>query len=302
MSLIVKAASTLYAQQNNTTNPFGTQQLTIGSSAASPAVVASENYASGGGLDKADSLFTGQFVLAPNSAMYLDMYTMSNTGGAAPLDADGSSYAIVYAKHIEVILLGDANAYALTAVGSIAAGGNSYQVGDVLVIAPGTGGQTNSNATCTVTTVSTGAVTGVSILTPGSYTVQPATSSPPNATTAGSPCHGTGCTLNCTFTNTVTPSTAFFTEGDVLRVGGQYSSDTTGAWTSPFDKSGGNVYDSAILLRSGSIANPGRACLCGGGLGYTVGASSTNHKLNLSTPNTNALPLYFNVYVVGATS
>ena len=33
MSLIVKAASTLYAQQNNTANPFGTQQLTIGSSA-----------------------------------------------------------------------------------------------------------------------------------------------------------------------------------------------------------------------------------------------------------------------------
>ena len=301
MSLIVKAASTLYAQQNNTANPFGTQQLTIGSSAASPAVVASENYASGGGLDNADSLFTGQFVLAPSSAMYLNMYTMANTGGAAPLDANGNAFTIEYVKHLEVALLGDANSYALTAATvHSGGGGSSYQVGDVLGIAPGSGGQTNSAATCVVATVSTGAVTGVTIQTSGSYTVSPATSA--NATSGG---HGTGCTLDLTFSNTVTPSTAFFTETDLLRVGGQYSSDTTGAWSSPFYNGVGNVYDSALLLRSGTQANPGRACLVGGGKGYVVGtgsgAPSSIYKLNLSTP-ANALPLYFNVYVVGATS
>ena len=301
MSLIVKAASTLYAQQNNTANPFGTQQLTIGSSSGLTPV-ASESYASGGGLDNADSLYTGQFVLASNTSMYLDMYTMSNTGVAAPSDSNGNAYAIAYVKHLEINLLGDANAYALTAATVHSGGGGiGYQVGDVLVIAPGSGGQTNSAATCLVATVSTGAVVTVTIATAGSYTVQPATSA--NATTAGSPCHGSGCTLDCTFTNTVTPSTAFFTEADQLLVGGQYSSDTTGAWTSPFYGSGvGNAYDYVMLLRSGSFANPGRACLVGGGQGYAVGASTTNHKLRLTTPSSNVLPLYFNVYVVGAKS
>ena len=74
------------------------------------------------------------------------------------------------------------------AISSVAAGGSSYSVGDILTV---TGGTFSRAATAVVTTVSSGAVTGVQLLDPGQYTVFP---SSPAATTV-SPTGGTGCTL-----------------------------------------------------------------------------------------------------------
>lgn len=73
-------------------------------------------------------------------------------------------------------------------------GGSGYSVGDDLTVVGGTG----SAATFNVDTVDTGAVTSVSILTPGSYTANP----PTPTTTTVVPDVGTGCTLRLTIAGT----------------------------------------------------------------------------------------------------
>jgi hypothetical protein len=75
-------------------------------------------------------------------------------------------------------------------VTSIANGGTSYTVGDVLTIVGGT-----STVACrvTVTTVSSGVITAVSVTTGGSYTVAPTN---PASVTGGT---GSGATFNLTF-------------------------------------------------------------------------------------------------------
>ena len=77
----------------------------------------------------------------------------------------------------------------VASVSSIGAGGSSYQVGDVLTGVGGTG----TEPTFTVSTVSSGAVTAVSITTAG---ILSAIASSPISVTGG---HGTGCTLNVTY-------------------------------------------------------------------------------------------------------
>jgi hypothetical protein len=78
----------------------------------------------------------------------------------------------------------------LQTVDSIAVGGSSYVVGDILTLS---GGTSTIAAQVEVTAVSVGAVTAVRRYNDGVYTVTP---SDPVSTTGGS---GTGCTLNCTF-------------------------------------------------------------------------------------------------------
>lgn len=76
---------------------------------------------------------------------------------------------------------------------AIAAGGTGYTLGDTLTLSGGTFG---SAATFTVTGVSGGVVTSVSVLYPGDYTTTPGN---PASTTGGT---GTGCTLNVTYGGT----------------------------------------------------------------------------------------------------
>lgn len=75
------------------------------------------------------------------------------------------------------------------AVTSVAAGGSSYSVGDILTL---TGGTFTRAAQAVVSAASSGVVTAVQLLDPGQYTAFPA--SP--ASTTVSPTGGTGCTLN----------------------------------------------------------------------------------------------------------
>lgn len=89
-------------------------------------------------------------------------------------------------------LVAAAVADSLQTVDSVAAGGSSYVVGDVLTLS---GGTFTIAAQVEVTAVSTGAVTAVRRVNDGAYTTT-ITPSDPVSTTGGT---GTGCTLNCTF-------------------------------------------------------------------------------------------------------
>lgn len=92
----------------------------------------------------------------------------------------------------------DLTALAVSAV--VGAGGTGYAVNDVLTLSGGTG----TAPTFTVTAVSSGVVTAVSLTTAGALTAVP---SNPAATTGGG---GTGCTL------TVTYDTDSFAVGDLI--------------------------------------------------------------------------------------
>lgn len=74
---------------------------------------------------------------------------------------------------------------------AVNAGGSGYAVNNILTVVGGTG----TAATLRVTSVSSGAVTGVSVETPGSYTVDP---SNPVSVTGGA---GSGATFNLTMTS-----------------------------------------------------------------------------------------------------
>ena len=78
----------------------------------------------------------------------------------------------------------------LAAVSSIAVGGTGYTAGDVLTISGGTSAQT---AQLTVSTVSAGVITAVTVTRGGDYTVAPTN---PASVTGGT---GTGATFNLTF-------------------------------------------------------------------------------------------------------
>jgi hypothetical protein len=81
----------------------------------------------------------------------------------------------------------------ISAVDSIASGGTGYSVNDVITLA---GGVYDTVATLTVTTVSSGAVTGVSITEAGDYEVYPAD---PVAQASVAPTGGSGATFNLTW-------------------------------------------------------------------------------------------------------
>lgn len=76
----------------------------------------------------------------------------------------------------------------VTAV-SISSGGTGYAVNDVLTVAGGTG----NSATLTVTSVSSGVITAITITTAGAYTSNPTT---PNSVTGGT---GSGASIGLTF-------------------------------------------------------------------------------------------------------
>jgi hypothetical protein len=85
-----------------------------------------------------------------------------------------------------VVLVDEASAV------TISAGGTGYTVGNVLTVQGGTLETNGTRTTATVTTVSSGVVTGVSISNVGEWATAPAGAA---ATTGGS---GTGCTLTLT--------------------------------------------------------------------------------------------------------
>lgn len=90
-----------------------------------------------------------------------------------------------------VVLIDEASAVA------IQAGGTGYTVGDVLTVSGGTLEAAGTRTTATVTAVSGGVVTAVSLTNPGEWATVPTS---PAATTGGT---GTGCTLNLTSVKTL---------------------------------------------------------------------------------------------------
>ena len=140
------------------------------------------------------ALFTSEaFASNPNDDVYRSYV------GATPVGTDFGTGGETYAQAVALfsqqpnILNGDGNLiivpYLQGAVStvSITAGGASYEVGDILTISGG-----DTDCTLRVDTVSTGAVTAVTILTRGSGYATGAG----QATT--SPSGGTGCTINIT--------------------------------------------------------------------------------------------------------
>lgn len=98
---------------------------------------------------------------------------------------------------------------------TVAVGGTSYVVGDIVTVNTGT---STVKATAVVTTVSAGVVTGLQVVSSGNYSVAPSAA---GATTGGT---GTGLTVNCTTTTSgfvvyaPGPST-FATDLGVVNVG-----------------------------------------------------------------------------------
>ena len=113
----------------------------------------------------------------------------------------------------------------LTSVDSVDSGGSGYSVGDVITL---DGGTTTRPAVLEVASVSGGAVTGVTITDPGSYSSTP---SDPVAQASVQPSGGTGATFNVTW-------------GDgprevVLEGEGGGSDEIFIGWRTIFDSSGG---------------------------------------------------------------
>jgi hypothetical protein len=81
---------------------------------------------------------------------------------------------------------------------TVAAGGSGYAVGDTIYT---TGGTSSVVAAFTVSTVSTGVVTAVTMTVPGLYTVTPSNPAA-QGSTSGS---GSGCTLTVTYNNLSSP-------------------------------------------------------------------------------------------------
>jgi Putative Ig domain len=100
--------------------------------------------------------------------------------------------------------------YYLTAA-AVSAGGNSYSVGDILIVS---GGSSLLIAVLVVTSVSAGAVTGVAVGQPGTFAVQP--TNPASTTTSG---QGSGCTLTLTWgTSTSGPGFDIHVQGVLTHV------------------------------------------------------------------------------------
>jgi hypothetical protein len=145
---------------------------------------------------------------------------------------------------------------------AVAAGGTGYAVNDVLTVVGGTG----TAATINVDSVTGGVVDGVSIITPGRYTVFP--TSPVSTTVA--PAGGSGCTLTLTSVGwtiemeTQEAVSAVIAAGgtgyainDALTLVGGTLSELTGSAAAVFD-----------VASEGAVS----ATLGAGGSGYTNGA------------------------------
>lgn len=124
--------------------------------------------------------------------------------------------------------------------GTVALGGNNYTVGDTLTIVGGTG----TPATFNVDTVDpvTGAVTGISLISSGSYTAIPTT---PAGTTGGT---GLGCTINLRINGSFDGGSAFLDPGDV----GKYIALNDGTIVQ-IDAIVANVITQFTIIHSSSI-------------------------------------------------
>lgn len=241
-------------------------------------------FGSGNGSGQINQLFYEQNFLAPSSSRAYDLHAF---GGAS--DGLGNAYSLSAVKLLVIQLIGNAlYYYATVATVHSGGGGSGYQVGDVLTWTGA--GTTFLAGQVKVTTVSAGAVTGISILSAGAFSTSPSTSA--NATTGG---HGTGCTLDLTFTTAVNQLYSTFTDGDYMDIGNQNDSTT---WTSPFAGSGTPI-SSAVRLKSGTSLTVGTLILQSGGGGFAV-VNTTNYKLKLAT-GSNGANLYYNIIVFGNT-
>lgn len=158
--------------------------------------------------------------------------------------------------------------------------GHGYLVNDVLTLAGGTG----TSATLKVTAVGgSGAVTAVSVLTPGSYTVDPTLND--NFPTGGT---GTGVAFDVTVATTVKGSQVYV-DSDFLEIGGTNNSN---AWAQmiPATPTSG-----ALFVPSGTLANPTTILLFnGGGTGVSVG-SSINNSVRVTNSGSNPIAYYLAV-------
>jgi hypothetical protein len=236
------------------------------------------NLGSGTGKDNANQFFTIQKTLAASGTQSLNLNTMSGA-----VDALGNGFSIVDLKYLAILMLGNLNCQYVGTV-AVHAGGTGYAVNDVLTVAGGTG----TAATLKVLTVSSGVITSVQVLTPGSYTVNPSTSA--NAVTGGT---GTTATMDLTMATVTTQQSAVYVEGDFLTIG---ALGTTAQWTSFLTPN-----TASILLKSGTNANPGYLQHSeGGATGVVVGASSTNNTLLITNSGSN--PVTYQIIAVGATA
>ena len=182
----------------------------------------------------------------------------------------------------------------LAAVSSIAGGGTGYTAGDVLTISGGTSAQT---AQLTVSTVSAGVITAVTVSRGGDYTVAP---SNPASVTGGT---GSGATFNLTFgilTFTITNAGSGYVEQPTVTFSGGGGSGaaayaTVGAEPTIRSLFGSSTAGLAIATAAGAqvrVADIGDGTrpliLNGGSAGgaSSAGIQATSGFLQLSTVNT----------------
>lgn len=234
----------------------------------------SASFASGTGAGNINQFYTEQKTLAASGTRTLLLSTMS-----LATDPFGLAYALTNIKGFYLQILGNLGCTYVSAV-AVQAGGSSYVAGDTVTVAGGTG----TAATLKVITVSGGAITSISVLTPGSYTVNPSTSA--NAVTGGT---GSSATINLTMSTVVAPAT--YVEGDYLTIGAAGSNP----WTSLIGTS-----TSTLLLKSGTVGIPGTLSFTEGGATGWVVASGSNEQLKIVNSGSN--PVTYLLVLLGATA
>jgi hypothetical protein len=184
-------------------------------------------------------------------------------------DADGNlQSATIHASAL--------NHVATVAVHS-AGGGSGYVANDILTIAAGTG----TAATVKVNTVSSGAITSISVLTRGNYSVSPAT---PNSATGGT---GSGANLDLTFV-TDGGGTGYAVD-DVLTIVGGTGSPATVKVTSVTTAGGGIATVDVVSAGnySASPTTPNTPSTTGDGTGAVLDltlSSSVNTATEFRVP------------------
>ena len=131
---------------------------------------------------------------------------------------------------------------------TLSAAGTGYAVGDVLTVA---GGTFTSAATISVTAVSSGAITGVNLLTTGNYTIAP---SNPASVTGG---HGSSATFTLNFSlgtvTVVTPGSGYVSAPTITIAGAGAGANATTTVNMGVTASGTSIasYSGRIWISSG---------------------------------------------------
>lgn len=252
-------------------NAFGNPTFNL-----NPSTLIASSLASGTGLNNADQFYSVNTTLAASGTA---TFVLGALGGA--LNPLGVAISNAKIKRLILIIQGNLNCTYLNTVAVHSGGGGSgYVVNDVLTIAGGTG----TSATVKVTSVSSGAITGIQVSTVGSYTANPTLTS--NAATGGT---GSSASLDLTMLTVTSQTPPTWTDGDFLTIGNA----GTNKWTAFIQSSG------TILLYSGTQANPGALVVSQGGGGLAV-AAGTSEQLKIVNSGSN--PVTFSLILVGASA